>query len=238
MSDVVWVTGASSGIGAAVAAAAADRGARVIGVARRATAVGEHLPADLSEPGAWPRVAASFDEVLAAGAAGSATLMHFAAQGAPHGHAADVDRDEYTRAVLLNSAAGQVLAQAFAGACARAGIPPAIVLCSSPAMLEPHTGLSHYGAAKAAYEYWASAVRLEDPAAVIFTVVPFAVDTPLLQRVMELPAEVDPIAEELRAARDRGKLATPEATAAEIWAAVDRRADARVFVGAVPDALR
>jgi benzil reductase ((S)-benzoin forming) len=235
MSDVVWVTGASSGIGAAVAAIAADRGARVIGVARRPTAVGEHLAADLSDPAAWRRVAASFDEVLAAG---SATLMHFAAQGAPHGHAADVDHDEYTRAVLLNSASGQVLAQAFAAACARAGIAPTIVLCSSPAMLEPHTGLSHYGAAKAAFEYWAAAVRLEDPAAVVFTVVPFSVDTPLLRRVMELPAEVDPIAEELRALRDRGELATPESTATEIWAAVDRRANAPVLVGAVPAALR
>jgi hypothetical protein len=55
---------------------------------------------------------------------------------------------------------------------------------------------------------------------------------------MELPAEVDPIAEEIRAVRDRGALATPEATAAEVWAAVDRRADAPVFVGAVPPGLR
>lgn len=237
MSEVVWVTGASSGIGAEVAALAAARGARVIGVARRRSAVGVHLAADLSDPASWARVTASFDAQLAGGV-GAATLMHFAGSGAPHGNAADVDRDEYARAVLLNSAAGQVVAQGFVSACSRAGVTPTVVLCSSPAQLEPHTGLSHYGAAKASYEYWAAAVRLEQPDAVIFTVVPFAVDTPLLRRVMDLPAEVDPISEELRGARERGQLASAADTAREVWAAVDRRAAEPVFVGAVPSAVR
>ena len=234
--EAIWVTGASSGIGAALVASAPGE-ARVIGVSRRPSEAPEHLAADLSDPARWGLVEESFDEVLATGPA-RATLLHFAGVGAPHGPAAAADPEEYRRGVLLNGASGQVLGQYFLRACARHRIPCRIVLCSSPAALGALYGMSHYNAAKTGYDRWAECLRLEvDPAeATVFTVVPWSVDTPMLRGVMELPPEVDPIGAQLRELDERGLLATPEGAAAEVWELLERGGvDRPAFIGAVPD---
>ncbi len=234
--EAIWVTGASSGIGAALVATAPDD-ARVIGVARRPSAAAEDISADLSDPDRWSLVEDSFTEVLEARPP-RATFLHFAGIGAPHGPAAEADPDEYRRGVLLNGASGQILGQYFLRECKRLGIPCRVVLCSSPAAIGPLFGMSHYNAAKTAYDRWAACLRLEvDPAeAIVFTVVPWSVDTPMLRGVMELPPEVDPIGAELRAMDERGELATPEGAAAEIWALLEGGGtDRPAFIGAVPD---
>ncbi len=243
MAHVVWITGYSSGIGAALAASVPDPDARVIGVSRRPGAVGEHVAADLTDPAEWDTVLASFDAVLGAGDVTRASLLHFAGIGVPHGPAALADRDQYRSSVLLNSASGQVLAQGFLGACAAHGITdPLIILCSSPAAITPLPFVSHYGAGKKAGDYWVAGVAAEEAErseALILGVAPFAVDTPMLRSVMDLPAELDPNAAMLRAEADQGRLATPEATAAEIWAAaVPANAGSVVYVGAVPPPFR
>ena len=116
---VVWISGASSGIGAALAASVPYPDARVIGMNRRRGAHGEHLGADLSNPAAWPDVAAHFTDVLGRGDVASAVFLHFAGVAPPVGPVAGADAGEYTAAVLLNAASGQVLGQAFLQACRR-----------------------------------------------------------------------------------------------------------------------
>lgn len=192
--EAIWISGASSGIGAALVASVPDADARVIGISRRPSAAVEHLAADLADPADWQRVRDSFAAVLDSGPA-RATFLHFSGNGSPHGPAAGADPAEYERSVLLNGASGQVLGQAFLRACAERGVPCRIVLCSSPAALEPLYGMSHYNSAKVGYDRWAACLRLEvEPAdAVVFTVVPFSVDTPMLREVMELPPEIDPL---------------------------------------------
>lgn len=234
--EAIWVTGASSGIGAALVASA-PAGARVIGVSRRSSDAPEHISADLSDPDQWSLVEDSFAAVLESRPA-RATLLHFAGLGAPHGPAAEADPDEYRRSVLLNGASGQVLGQSFLRQCVSLGIPCRIVLCSSPAAIGPLYGMSHYNAAKTAYDRWAACLRLEvDPAeAIVFTVVPWSVDTPMLRGVMELPPEVDPIGAQLKEMDAKGELATPEGTAAEIWELLERGGvDRPAFIGAVPE---
>lgn len=54
----------------------------------------------------------------------------------------------------------------------------------------------------------------------MLAVVPFAVDTPMVREVMQQSAEVQPVTAELRRAASHGELATPVATAKQIWAAV------------------
>jgi benzil reductase ((S)-benzoin forming) len=238
--EAIWISGASSGIGAALLVAAPAEGARVIGVSRRPSAAAEQIAADLSDPASWRLLRASFDDVLEAGV-GRATFLHFAGTGFPHGPAADADPEEYERSVLLNGASGQVLGQAFLHACRRSGTPCRLVLCSSPAALQAMRGMSHYNAAKVGYDRWAECVRLElEPGeAIVFTVVPFAVDTPMLREVMELPPEIDPLGAEISALAERGGLASPGSVAAEIWDLLAAGgSDAPAFVGAVPPELR
>ena len=233
----VWISGASSGIGAALAASVPYPHARLIGIGRRPPVAGEHLQADLSDPSTWPRVAAHFHEVLESEEFDQAVFIHMSGIGEPACAAADADAAQYTAAVLLNSASGQALGQAFVSACAPGGVHATLCLCSSPAAANPARGVSHYGAGKLAVQYWVASVALEtDGWAHVFSVIPFAVDTPMVRKAMDdLPAG-HPIGEHLRSSAASGRLATADATAAEIWeltrdAATHGKA---VPVGAVP----
>ena len=237
---VVWISGASSGIGAALAASVPYDGARLIGISRRPPAHGEHVEADLADPGAWPLIAGHFRAVLNGHRHNAAFFLHMSGAGTPIGPVVDADPDAYTRAVLLNAAAGQVLGKAFLDACRGSGTPATLVMCSSPAAAVPAYGASHYGAGKSALQYWAAAVAKEsDGWARVFSVVPYAVDTPMVRATIAQPGAT-PVAEFLRAAAERGDLATPEATAAQIWDLVldDVTHGSAVPVGAVPAELR
>lgn len=234
--EAIWISGASSGIGAALLDSVPAEAAHVIGISRRPSEAPDHLAVDLADPAGWDAVRASFDELLAPGLP-RATFLHFSGIGAPHGPAAEADPREYERGVLLNGASGQILGQYFLRACGSLGIPCRIVLCSSPAALQPLFGMSHYNAAKASLDRWAECIRLEvTPAeAIVFTVVPWSVDTPMLRGVMELPPEVDPLGAELKAMGERGELATADGVAAEIWDLLESgEVDRAAFVGAIP----
>jgi benzil reductase ((S)-benzoin forming) len=238
---VVWISGASSGIGAALAASVPHEGAHLIGIGRRPPAQGEHVEADLADPGAWPRIAGHFGAVLNRHRHDAAVFIHMSGVATPIGPVVDADPGAYTRAVLLNAASGQVLGKAFLDACRSSGTPATLVLCSSPAAAMPAFGASHYGAGKSALEYWAAAVATETEGwARVLSVVPYAVDTPMVRTTIAQPPGATPVAERLRAAAERGDLATPEVTAAQIWDLVldDTPHGSAVPVGAVPAELR
>jgi benzil reductase ((S)-benzoin forming) len=238
---LVWISGASSGIGAALAASVPYDDARVIGISRRPPAAGEHVEADLADPASWPRVAAHFEQTLARHGAGSAVFLHMSGAASPAGAAAEADLEAYTAAVLLNAASGQVLGKAFLTACRRIGAQATLVQCSSPAAAAHIPGVSHYGAGKSALQFWAAAVATEvEGWARVFSVVPFAVDTPMVRATIALPPGTTPVTEKLRAAAEHGELATPQATAAQIWDLVvdDKINGSAVPVGAVPVDLR
>ncbi|MDA0166848.1 SDR family NAD(P)-dependent oxidoreductase [Solirubrobacter ginsenosidimutans] len=237
MPVVVWISGASSGIGAALAASVPYDGARVLGISRRPPPVGEHVDADLSDPAAWARVAAHFEQVLSG--AHTAVFLHMAGVATPIGPAIGADADAYTAAVLVNCASGLVLGKAFLDACRTAGAEATLVVCSSPAAATPVYGASHYGAGKAALQYWAATVATEVDSRVL-CVVPHAVDTPMVRGTIAQPPGVTPISDHLRTAAERGALATPEATAAQIWSLVldETTPETAVPVGAVPTETR
>jgi benzil reductase ((S)-benzoin forming) len=243
MSALVCVTGASSGIGRAVAESTPFAESTLITVSRRPAPAGEWVEADLSDPAQWPRVNARIADALAACRYERAMLLHFAGLGSPHASTVEADLDEYTASVLLNAAAGPVLGKAFVSTCRAAATPATVVLCSSPGAATPMVGMSHYGAGKLGMEYWVRAIAEENGAGDgvhAFAVVPFAVDTPMVREVIERPAEGQPVAAELRQAAERGELASAESTAAEIWRLVvgGVRSGAVVAVGAVPPGMR
>ena len=75
---LVIVTGGSSGIGHALLEACPWSGARRIDVSRRGAPGCEHFPADLSDPSAWPGVAALFGRELSGFDGERAVLFHSA----------------------------------------------------------------------------------------------------------------------------------------------------------------
>ena len=184
MTRVIWISGASSGIGAALARSVPYEDARLIGISRRPPVAGEHLPADLSEPAAWKQVSESFARELAAADVEQALLLHFSGQGSPHGRASDADPEAYERAVLLNAAAGPVLGQRFIAQCRAREVPAVLVVCSSPGALRRHRGMAHYGAAKSELLHWTEVVREEEPQATVLSVIPWATDTPMLREAV------------------------------------------------------
>jgi benzil reductase ((S)-benzoin forming) len=160
------------------------------------------------------------------------------------GPATTADPGEYRSAVLLNSAAGQVLGAAFVGACDRHGVGATVVMCSSPAAVHPRSGMTHYAAGKAALEHWTRALALEQEAAArparVFSVVPYGVDTPMVRAAMQEPVETLPLGQYFRDAAAAGRLTDPVTTAREIWALIAGGVEqgAAVPVGAVPEGVR
>jgi benzil reductase ((S)-benzoin forming) len=243
MSAFVCITGASSGIGLALAQSVPFDSCTLMTVSRRPAPVGEWIEADLGDAGTWPRVTARLADALNAGRYEQAVLAHFAGVGSPHASTADAKLPEYISAVLLNSGAGLVLGKAFISSCRAAGVPATVVLCSSPGASSPMSGMSHYGAGKLGMEYWVRAVAAEHAARDgirALAVVPFAVDTAMVRDVIKQTVGAPPVAALLRDAAARGELASAEATAAEIWDLVTDggRSGAVVPVGAVPPGMR
>ena len=216
-----------------------DRDARVIGISRREHAGIENVTADLSDPASWtaverystrfsPRVAITHEELF----------FHCAGTIAANGSLLDADPAEYTQSVLLNAGSGQVLGRAFLAATSRADCRATLVMCSSPAASDALAGMSHYCGGKAGLEHWTRAVAVElgdrPRAARVFSVVPCAVDTPLLRELMEGLAAETPLADAFRSALADDALATTDGVAREIWDAIDRgaAAGAAIRVGA------
>ena len=237
MPAFVCITGASSGIGRALALSVPFDPCTLVTVNRRPGPRGEWIEADLGDPAAWPVVSGRIAQALVPSRHDRAVLLHFAGIGAPHATTAQADLDEYTSAVLLNSAAGPVLAKAFISECSAAEVAATVVLCSSPGAAMPMPGMSHYGAGKLAMEYWTRAVAAEDDGVRALAVVPYAVDTPMVREVIGKTEGAPPIAAILRAAAERGELASAYGTAAEIWRLVvddGVESGSVVPVGAVP----
>ncbi|MGH9269281.1 MAG: SDR family NAD(P)-dependent oxidoreductase, partial [Acidimicrobiales bacterium] len=59
---LIWISGASSGIGEALASTAPWEPARIVGISRRPSPAPEDLLVDLADPASWPRVARSFEQ--------------------------------------------------------------------------------------------------------------------------------------------------------------------------------
>lgn len=162
MRSLVWISGASAGIGAALAASVPFPEARVIDLSRRGGTV-EHFPADLSDPADWVRVEQHFEESLAGFTGERVVFVHNAGTVVPIGPADAVDPEAYTRAVLLNSAAPQVLGRAFLHATADLTCEKHLVILSSGAASTAYAGWSSYNAGKAAVDHWVRTVGQEQP---------------------------------------------------------------------------
>lgn len=223
MTALVWISGASAGIGAALAAAVPFPDARVIDISRSG-GTAEHLRADLADPAEWSRVAAHFGGELSAYDGERVVFIHNAGTITPIGPAAGADPDAYARAVLLNSAAPQVLGAAFLRASAHLTCRRDLIMLSSGAATTAYAGWSSYNAGKAAVEHWVRTVGQEQPAdgCRVIAVAPGVVDT-AMQSEIRGTAEADfPAVTRFLDLKRAGALATPEAAATGIWSLLTR----------------
>jgi benzil reductase ((S)-benzoin forming) len=223
VTSLVWISGASAGIGAALAASVPFPGARVVDLSRRGGTV-EHFPADLSDPADWMRVEQYFEAELAGFAGERVVFVHNAGTVVPIGPADAVDADAYTRAVLLNSAAPQVLGRAFLRATAGLTCEKHLVMLSSGAASTAYPGWSAYNAGKAAVDHWVRTVGAEQGplGCRVIAVAPGVVDTAMQGEIRAVDEAAFPAVERFRELKESGSLISPDQAAQGIWSLFDR----------------
>lgn len=163
------VTGASRGLGEALAAAMLARGFDVLGVGRTASAKLKgkhyhHAACDLARPAL---IAASVTPALRALAAtkpDSVTLINNAAVATPTGLVGRLDAAEIEAALLTNAAAPLVMADLFLRTFADDAIPRRIVNISSGAAQSAVAGSAVYSMSKAALEMLTRSIAAEHTA--------------------------------------------------------------------------
>ncbi len=214
------ITGASRGIGAGIAAAAAASGATVAACNRSPTDIELQLTADLADPAAWATFARWYDELVGAQSPDRVVVVHNSASLTPIGPAGDVDPAGYTSHVLLNSAAPQVIGDAVIRTARRHDTPTVLLQLSSGAASTPFPGWSGYCASKAAVEMWVQTVATEladgDPVRVA-SVRPGIVATDMQAEIRSSEADAFPNVERFREFHASGALADPTSVGATIW---------------------
>jgi benzil reductase ((S)-benzoin forming) len=225
--SLVIITGASSGIGLALAKSVPWRGSRVIDVSRRGADGFEHLPADLSDPAQWQRVTDLFDREVTGFAGERVVLVHAAGTLEPIGFAGEMDAAAYQRAVLLGSAAPQVLGDAFLRAARRTRAEGWLVFITSGAASHAYAGWTAYGAGKAAIDQWTRTVGLEQQLrgrqVRVLAVAPGIVDTAMQDQIRATPPERFPEVARFVEFFESGELRAPDQVAREIWALLERK---------------
>ncbi|MEO6121443.1 MAG: SDR family NAD(P)-dependent oxidoreductase [Acidimicrobiales bacterium] len=224
---VAWVTGASSGIGAALVTTCPWSGARLIGLSRRPPPPpAEHLALDLADPSSWTIAAASFADAVATERPDRVVLFHAAGTLDPIGFAGRVDSNAYTAGVLLNSAAPQVLGHVFLAATVEVGRRH-LVLLTSGAATTVYPGTSSYGAAKAAADQWVRTVGAEQSGvgigtgAQVLAVAPGTVATSMQDQLRAAPEADFPPRQRFRDLLRDGQLSDPDEVAIRLWALLD-----------------
>jgi len=216
------VTGASRGIGAAIAAAADEHGATVAVCNRTPSNREWQLTADLSEPSAWSAFADWYDDLVDRTSPDRVIFVHNAATLSPIGFAGEVDPDGYRANVLLNSAAPQVLGDAAIRTARRTSTPTVLVQLSSGAGKTPYTGWSSYCAAKAAVDMWVRSVGMEqgerNDLVRVLSIAPGVVATEMQAEIRATEEAEFPDVERFRTMHDQGALSDPAVIGARIWA--------------------
>jgi benzil reductase ((S)-benzoin forming) len=221
MKAIVWISGASGGIGKALVDTVPFDDARVIGISRsEPPPPAEHLEADLADPSSWETVAQSFRKELQ-GFDGDGVIF-FQAHGVvdPLGFAAEVDTQDYARNVLINAASPLVLGQAFLAAAKDVDAHRHLVIMTSGAASSVYPGWASYGASKAAVDQWVRNVGAEQEergGVHVMAIGPGTVDTGMQAKLRDTSEEQFPKRQKFVDAKEEGKLTDPENVARQLW---------------------
>jgi benzil reductase ((S)-benzoin forming) len=223
--SIVWISGATRGIGLALARTIPFPSARIINLSRQAHPDFESVQFDLTQPATYEAVRAHFAKELAAFRGSRAIFIHAARYSAAPGFVVDLEADAYQAAIQANAVAPLVLGRMFLSAVGP-NFESGLVLISSPAANTPVAGCATYCAARAGTEMWVKAVSSEmkatRPRAWALAVRPGVRDIQLVRAVSAESGQSGVKQEsESESARDHA--------AREIWAALPPRAGASVL---------
>jgi benzil reductase ((S)-benzoin forming) len=222
---LVWISGGSRGIGQALAATLPWEEARLIDVSRRPPPAGEHVEADLADPRSWETVRQSFERELAGWSGERVVFVHAAGVVEPIGFAGEVDTDAYSRNVILNSAAPQVLGHMFLAAARDVDARRQLVMLTSGAASGIYPGWAPYGAGKAALNQWVRNVGAEQDlrgGVEVIAVAPGTVATGMQEQIRQTDEKDFPLRQKFVDLYQAGELADPDRVARNIWALLDR----------------
>jgi short-subunit dehydrogenase len=232
----VWITGATSGIGAALARACPHPNAEIVNASRRTHPDHRSIAIDLTRPESWSSLIDDFHERMRSFAGRRAIFIH---NGFHHRRAfvGEGDAAEHVDEVNANVVAPLVLGDAFVrasrDACA-AGVEVGLVQISSGAARLAYPGLAVYGAGKAAMEQWVRTVRAEvehrGSGPWIVAVRPGFVDTPSARKDAAASPSEFPAAPALAESLATGKgVLDADVVAREIWNALPPTGDRTVL---------
>lgn len=143
---VAVVTGASRGVGRAIAAALLDAGAAVATVSRSKSDVGEWLPADVSKPGDVAELGAEVRKRL-----GEATiLVNAAGTYGPMNFVHDSDPAEWIDTLMVNTIGPYLTCRRFLPGMLRVGWGRIVNVTSAASLHPPGRLNSAYGTSKVA----------------------------------------------------------------------------------------
>ena len=160
-STLVWITGATSGIGAAMARTCPWEGAVITNAARRSHDTLRSIPFDLTRVDTWDRLIEDFTTQLETFDGARAVFVHNAFHYR-RSCAGDGSAGDQAAEVTANVVAPLVLGDAFLRAArpaAARGVDVGLVQMSSGAARLAYPGLAVYGAGKAAMEQLVRTVR-------------------------------------------------------------------------------
>jgi benzil reductase ((S)-benzoin forming) len=235
VSALVWISGASSGIGRALAETVPWDDTRIIDVSRSGADGLEYVKADLSDPHDWSLVHDSLTSEVAEFDGDRAAFIHCAATLEPIGFAGEVDPKAYAAQVVLNSASPQVIGDMFIRAVEPLDIDADFVVLTSGAATSVYEGWSAYGAGKAAVDHWVRIAGAERRARGsrlrVLAIAPGVVATPMQDYIRTMSEERFPRVERFVDLHEGGDLRDPHDAARAIW----RLLDGSVENGAVLD---
>jgi NAD(P)-dependent dehydrogenase (short-subunit alcohol dehydrogenase family) len=242
MSDtIVWVSGATEGVGLGLARTVPYSGARVINLSRRQHPDFETIRFDLTRPDTYQAVRESFEKELAGFKGKRAIFFHNAFYPGRIGFVSEVDAAEYTKCIQANAVAPLILGDMFLRT-VKAGYESGLILMSSAAARHPFLGNANYCAAKAGVEMWVRVVKRELKSrgrnTWVVAVRPGFVDTPNTRfAAVQDPADY-PVSTQIKLQLEsREGVMTPEEAGRGIWASLPPKNDESLllFGEMVPD---
>ena len=226
---LLWISGATSGIGAAMARTCPYADAEIVNLSRSRHAELPSIPLDLTDPATWGAAVDDFTTRLAgvprrAGRSScttpSTTAGRSRARASPRSSAPRSRRTSSRRSCWATRSCGPRSPRWSAG------VEVGLVQMSSGAAKLAYPGLAVYGAGKAAMEQWVRTVRMErthrgGAAPWVIAVRPGFVDTPAAHKDAAQPADDFPAAPALAESLATGVgVLDPDVAAREIWAAL------------------
>jgi len=223
---LIWISGASGGIGSALARQNPYPGARIINLDIKPSETLENFAFDLANPGDWNRVKEQFSDELA-GFTGRVMFLHCAYVPQGKGMVTEVDQGDYQRSLIANTAGSLSLAASFLRAL-RPEHDGGMLLMSSKAAQYSLLGYTSYSSSKVAIEKWVKIARKEvlhrGWGPWIVAARPGLVDTPTARAAANLDASVFPLGPAMGRDLDQ-KAMTADTAAQRLWQALPPQAD-------------